>query len=186
MRNFFVSHEGKKTLVVEVGPDVYGVDYSWFLNQMTEKISHNLNVPDYVDTLRADFSTTSPGHVIVSEITVMASVQEYFEYAMMTMCGIPSLQMEGQEEDWARVKEKFLQLKSLLQPIHNEIGLNTSWWEGVEKICEQLVRTYNGMPDTDWWSRIFSIKHAHMSGQSDKYDGWFISQVGRLIFDYDG
>ncbi len=33
VRNFFVSHEGKKNLVVEVGPTLQSVDYNSFLDR---------------------------------------------------------------------------------------------------------------------------------------------------------
>lgn len=177
VRKFFVSHEGKKTLTVEVGPSVYGVDYSWFLDQMTQQISDNIKVPNYVNLLKADFSTSTPTNVIVSEITTMASLQEFFEYEMMTMCGIPSLLMEGEEKDWINMKDKFIQLRDLLGPIRGEIGLNGNWWKDVEHICEELIKTYNGKPDTKWWSHIFSYKGAWGSGAQDTYDGWFISKL---------
>ena len=116
VRNFFVSHEGRKTLSVEVDSNLYGVDYSWFLDQMTDQMARNINVPNFVDVLKADYSMSTKTHVIGSQITVMTSLQEYFEYEMMFMCGIPSLEMEGDEEDWKLMKRKFLQLKDLLKP----------------------------------------------------------------------
>ena len=83
MRRFFVQHEGKKKLTVEVGPSIYGVDYSWFFDQMSAKIRNNVNVPDYVDTIQSNFSQTTKTQRIVSEIALMSSLQEYFEYGMM-------------------------------------------------------------------------------------------------------
>ena len=97
---------------MEVGSDIHGVDYSWFLDQMTQKISENIKVPNYVNLMKSDYSTSTATHTIVSEITIMASVQEFFVYEMgISSCGIPSVEMEGTEDDWKRMKEKFLQLK---------------------------------------------------------------------------
>lgn len=75
------------------------------------------------------------------------------------------------------MKEKLIQLKSLLTPIHEAIGLRDAWWSGVKEICDKLINTYNGAPDTDWWSRIFTHHENHGSGPRDTYDGWFISQL---------
>ena len=112
---------------------------------MTQKISENIKVPNFVDLMKSDYSTSTGTHVIVSEITIMASVQEFFEYEMgMSCCGIPSIEMEGTEEDWTRMKEKFLQLKELLEPIRERIGLRDNWWDKVEKICDELIKTFNG------------------------------------------
>ena len=147
---------------------------------MTQQISNNIKVPDYVNLLKADFSTSTPTHVIASEITTMASLQEYFEFCMQLGCGIPIIHMEGNEEDWVRIKEKFLKLKDLLSPIHTEIALEEKWWNDVENICDKLLETYNGTPDTDWWDHIFTFKGGRGSGLGDpfdRYDGWFISQL---------
>ena len=158
VRNFFVSHEGRKTLSVEVDSNLYGVDYSWFLDQMTDQIARNINVPNYVDVLKADYSMSTKTHVIGSQITVMTSLQEYFKYEMMFFCGIPSLEMEGDEEDWKLMKRKFLQLKDLLKPIRQEIGLREIWWDRVENICDHLINAFNGKPDIEWWSHIFYVR----------------------------
>ena len=103
---------GKKKLTVNVGSSVYDVDYGWFLDQMTQKIAENIKVPNFVDLMKSDYSTSTGTHVIVSEITIMASVQEFFEYEIgMSSCGIPwIIETEGTGEDCTRIKEKLLQL----------------------------------------------------------------------------
>jgi len=98
VRKFFVQHKGKKPLTVRVGPLIYGVD-SWLFDQMSEKIAENINVPNYVDKMRANFSDTTK----VQKIAIMTSVQEYFEYRMqlncstagIPQCGIPAIEMKG-------------------------------------------------------------------------------------------
>ena len=100
VRKFFVQHEGKKPLEVQVGPSIYGVDYSWFFDQMSEEIAKNINVPQYVEAMETDFSSSTKVHKIVGKIVLMKSVQEYFEYKMMLGCGIPAIEMKGTEEDW--------------------------------------------------------------------------------------
>merc|ERR1712212_8266 len=59
VRKFFVPHEGKKELSVGVGDsiDIYGIDYSWFFDQMARKISENVNMPEYVRAMEMNFST---------------------------------------------------------------------------------------------------------------------------------
>ena len=100
VRKFFVQHEGKKPLEVHVGPSIYGVDYSWFFDQMSVEIAKNINVPQYVKAMETDFSSSTKVHKIVGKIVLMKSVQEYFEYRMCMECGIPSIEMKGTEEDW--------------------------------------------------------------------------------------
>ena len=83
VRKMFVDHEGKKTIEVQV-PDrsIYTVDYSCFFDQIAKGIQENVKVPEFVDGMTADFSTTTAVQKIASQITLMYSVQEYFIYSM--------------------------------------------------------------------------------------------------------
>ena len=86
VKSFFVSHEGKKTLSVEDGtPSIHDVDYEWFFKEMSNKISENINKPEYTQIMDTDFSTSSPVHKIANQIMLMYSFQKYFEYEMMYM-----------------------------------------------------------------------------------------------------
>ena len=164
VRKFFVQHEGKKELRVKVGEGallVENIDYSWLFDQFSQKIEENINVPEYVKQMTADFSTTTSIHKIVSQITIMTSVQEYFEYTLYSMCGIPAVEMKGTKEDWIRLGEKIKELRETLKPIAIAIGLGdtqygASWWDNVEEIAAKLLDTFNGYPDEDWWSRIIT------------------------------
>ncbi|KAJ7374210.1 hypothetical protein OS493_007283 [Desmophyllum pertusum] len=175
IRKMFVDHEGKKTIEVKV-PDsiIYTVDYSWFFDQIAKGIQQNVKVPEFVDGMTADFSTTTAVQKIVSQITLMNSVQEYFEYKMKLMCGIPAVEMLGNEDDWSKLKSKLKVLRTLLEPIENDIGLTSEWWDLVEKVFSELLDTYQGRPDGKWWSHIISYEEAFGSGQSGGYRGWSI------------
>ena len=102
VRKYFVNHEGKKRLTVDVD-DTCGIDYEKFFREMTNLIQSNIKVDKYVKTIRSDFTTSTETHQIVSEITVMSSMQEFFEYCMRTRCGIPFVELEGTEDDWVKL-----------------------------------------------------------------------------------
>ena len=172
VRKMFVEHEGKKTLEVVVPSNsIYGVDYSWFFDQLSKKITKNVKVPEYVDAVTADFSVTLPVRKIVSQITLMSSFQEFFDYRMLCGCGIPGVEMLGTEEDWKRLQSKLKVLKTLLEPIENDIGLTAERWALAEDVFCKLLATYQGEPDKDWWSRIIStIPYA--SGIHAPGGGW--------------
>jgi len=175
VRNYFVNHEGKKRLVVDVDRS-NGIDYNRFFRMMTDLVQSNIKVHEYVETIRSDFSTTSSVHRISSEITVMSSMQEYFEYAMMVLCGIPYIELQGTEQDWIRLQQKFLKLKSLLRPIENDIDL-ADWWPKVEDILDKLVESYRGNADINWWTNIFRYTKDNNFGSGGpeyKFDGWFL------------
>ena len=168
----FVSHEGKKELKVQVpNLSLRDVDYNWFFNEISKLISKNVKVPEYVDAVTADFFTTIAVQKIVSQITLMSSLQRFFRY-QMTRCGIPGVEMLGTEEDWKRLQSKLKVLRTLLEPIGNDIGLRAEWWDLVEKVFGVLLATYRGEPDKHFWSLIVSYEELHGSGQRSGFTGW--------------
>jgi len=178
VRKYFVNHDGKQRLTVDMPPS--GIDYAKFFREMTDHIQSNIKVDKYVDTIRSDFSTSTETHRIVSEITVMSSMQEFFEYCRRTLCGIPFVELEGSEEDWLKLKTKLLALKKILQPIHRSIGLIPAWWTKVERIFDKIIETYRGDGDKKWWRKIFSHEShgfGFASGSYTTYDGWFLRDL---------
>ena len=179
VKNFFVNHQGKKKIIVLI-PKLKGTNFSWLFDQMTQGITDNIKVPSYVKTFLADFSTSADYHKICSQIAVMASAQEYFDYEIGGIsCGIPALEMEGTIEDWRNLKKKFKQLRTILSPIHNEIPIDDTWWNNVERISDRLISTYEGNADTQWWKEIFSVHSMNMiCGPGPTiYEGWFITEL---------
>ena len=122
----FVDHEEKKTIQVVV-PDtsICTVDYSWFFDQIAKGIQENMKVLEFVDGMTADFSTTTAVQKIVSQITLMYSVQKYFGFKLLTSCGIPAVEMLGTEDDWRKLQSKLKVLRTLLEPIENDLGLSS-------------------------------------------------------------
>ena len=176
VRKYFVNHEGKKRLEVYVD-SMNHIDYKSFFNKMTNLIQSNIKVENYVDTIRSSFSTSTETHRISSEITIMSSMQEYFEYVCCTLCGIPFVELEGTADDWVKLKTKLGDLKKMLAPINSIIGLTEEWWVKVDVICDKLIETYHGDGDKEWWSKIFTKERGFGSGASAKYDGWFLRDL---------
>ncbi|XP_078349759.1 uncharacterized protein LOC144634618 [Oculina patagonica] len=173
VRKMFVDHEEKKTIEVIVpNTSIYTVDYSWFFDQIATGIQDNVKVPEFVDGMTADFSTTTAVQKIVSQITLMHAVQEYFDFRMGTLCGIPAVEMLGTEDDWSKLNSKLKVLRTLLEPIENDLGLTSEWWNLVENVFSKLLATYQGIPDRKWWSHIMSYKRAWESGGTSGYRGW--------------
>ena len=165
VRNLFVDHEGKKTIEVQVeDPTIYTVDYNFLFDQITKQLKENLKVPEFVDGVTADFGTTSAVQKIVSQITLMYSVNQYFVFRMRLGCGIPAMEMLGSEEDWMKLSSKLKVLRTLLEPIENDLNLSREWWDLVQKVFWNLQATYRGNPDEDWWSHIMSYQQAYSSG----------------------
>ena len=87
VRNLFVSHEGKKEIFIDVGPNLAGIDYNWLFSQFSSGIKANIKNPEYADivqvdrleiemdaqihSFQADFSTSGPDQVIGCQVTLM-------------------------------------------------------------------------------------------------------------------
>jgi hypothetical protein len=193
VRKMFVNFEGKQDLMVEVTkaqgwPVFEDMDFSSFFNNIGLEIAKNVKVPEYVDGVTADFTTTTAIQKIVSQITLMSSVQAYFNFTLCGGCGIPAIEMKGTEDDWKKLLSKLKVLKTLLEPITDDIKLKEEWWSLVTKIFENLLETYRGQPDEDWWSRIMTYERPYGSGSylssgPPRYSGWIVEFLKGAVGD---
>jgi len=187
IKDFFVDHEGKKELRVELGQSLYTADYTWFFQQMTNQVDENIKKKEYVRTMRSDFGTSTPEHQIATNIAIMSSVQEFFQFIGGIACGIPRVEMLGSLEDWEKLAQKFKNLSNLLQPIKADIGLDGTWWQTASDVFKKLLDTYNGNPDKEWWKKIVvdeSYDQFVVCGFSPEvgFSGWFMTDFLNQTF----
>ena len=62
---------------------------------MDEQIVKNIKDPSIADWLIPKFSTTTENDRIVASVTLMATLQSYFEYKYCLLCGLPSITLLG-------------------------------------------------------------------------------------------
>ena len=74
-------------------------------------------------------------------VTLTYNIESNFRCS--TLCGIPGVFMDGEKQDWIMLREKTLNLQTLLQPILGEIQL-ISWFESSLKILDKLIETSSG------------------------------------------
>jgi hypothetical protein len=98
LRSIFVSHEGQKDLMVES---------SWedFPEKIIREMAKDMNESDLPEWIKPDFSTTTKDDITVACIFMMGAMQKYFSYTM-TFCGLPSVTLLGERNDWQRLFEK--------------------------------------------------------------------------------
>jgi len=181
--------EGKELISVDVDSfSIYDTDYSYVFSKFQTEIKNRIEIPGYADSVGCDFSTTSSTQLISSQITLMKSMQKYFDYEMrMCGCGLPALEMKGTQEDWARLSLKLKQLQSHLAPVEKVLKLN-SYFELVLGVFDKLLQTFNDGDSTrEWWEGILRAEkeQKYISGGSmpgkyvevDAYSGWLIDLV---------
>ena len=128
VRDFFVDHQGKKTIDIVLPGRLDQIEYDWLFEQFSKAIRENIKTPGYVDKMEANFSTTTSNQLIASQIMLMSSLQKYFDFEESTRCGIPGVEMEGTKEDWQKLMDKTENLQKMLDPIMDEIGLK-KWFK---------------------------------------------------------
>ena len=108
----------------------------------------------------ADFSTTSLLDRTASQIALMGAMRHYFEYTMVTLCGIPEITLAGTPEDWASIRRRVDALREF----------DLAWWtKKLDPVLAQLEATARGDIDREFWRRMY--KHESMSG-GDRSFGW--------------
>ena len=110
VRDFFVDHQGKKTIEIFLPGRLDQIEYDWLFEQFSKAIGENIKTPGYVDKMEANFSTTTPNQLIASQIMLMSSLQKYFDFCCSTCCGIPGVEMDGIKEDWKKLMDKSSQI----------------------------------------------------------------------------
>ena len=173
VRDFFVDHQGKKTIEIFLPGRLDQIEYDWLFNQFSAAIRNNIKTPGYVDKMESNFSTTTCDQKIASQIMLMSSLQKYFDFCCSTCCGIPGVEMEGTKEDWQKLIDKTENLEKMLGPIMDEIRLG-KWFDTTKAILRKLLETFEGNPDVEWWSHILSWNETYGSGAREWWSGWMI------------
>ena len=178
LRNIYVNFKGQKTLTVVrngVTPETAKPEiWEGIITEFTQKIKENVG-NEIISYLESDFTTTNPATLATSQMTIMSAMKNYFKYeAIMMVCGISSINLEGTLEDWEKIKKK-LEFFS-----KNEFGLN--WWtKHLIPIIDKIIETkicYNKNKDIDenlrkFWKDIIRVKRGGVY-QPDVIDGWIV------------
>lgn len=159
LRKKLVSFDSKMDLAViynETNPsfqDIRSKSFRW--DAIMEGFSLMINkhtLENIADLVECNFSTTGPIAKIASQIALMNSCQKYFNYRMAGKgCGIQKVHFLGTEEDWQKLKEKVKELyKYSLQGEEQY----TQWLVRLEFVIDNLINTYQGLVDVDFWNQI--------------------------------
>jgi hypothetical protein len=182
VKKYFVGDQpGKVDIEVKVDSfNIYETDYTFVFKSISKQIKEKISVPGYVETMSSSFSTTTPEQLIGSQITIMKSVQKYFNYKMCVEgCGIKALEMSGTENDWRLLNEKLIKLRKLLAPIESTLKIS-DFFNQVETVYTNLLKTYLGENMEDWWSKVlmdcegFRYGTSGMRRKVSAYNGWLV------------
>ena len=159
-----IKHEGKKKITVirnsfiRKSPEN---DWTNVFDEFSEKIKENIGEKTH-KLIVADFSTTDAIAKAASEVVLMDAMQSYFEYGMLTCCGIPYLKIEGTVEDWERISSRVEEWKKW----------DLDWWiPSVQKVLKRIINVVKGNTDDLLGKEIYKLDG--MSG-GPFISGWLI------------
>jgi hypothetical protein len=161
MRGAVVAHEGK--LKIEVSRDDFvrgspANDWTGVFNEFCEQLHQHLGPK--TDVLAGAFSTTGTVEKAVAQIALMSAVQDYFDFSLMTLCGIRRISLLGTSDDWKSLRRR--------AQLFAEFGL-ASWTAALLPVLDQFVAAASGRVDQSFWRCFYKWNEA--SG-GDVVSGW--------------
>ncbi|KAJ8116584.1 hypothetical protein OPT61_g2018 [Boeremia exigua] len=173
LREYFVSHQGRKKLVVEHKGDMEHADFAVLACRMTDLIQNNVKEPRLREWIMPSFSTTTDCDRTVAAILMMGSTQKYFSFMCRSSCGIPSVTLLGKRKDWENILYRLEYL--------SELGTEPDTFANLLKpILRGFVASFDAQrsqANTEFWHKMVH-RNRMMSGQEAKRsDGQTIDEA---------
>ena len=173
LRDFFVAHEGQKHLELELNY----LDFELVATEMANLIAKNVVDPELRDWVIPSFSTTTHTDKVVGAILFMGSMQKYFTYGCTITCGIPSVTILGQIEDWVKILHRIDKIELLGDEA-------TVFAQMLRPIVTHMIRSFEepeSFEVVEFWNKIV---HKHSLGSGTSYlTGWL---TAFCFWDEDG
>ena len=89
-------------------------------------------------------------------------------FKMSTSCGIPWIELQGNEHDWVSLRHRAVKLGTLLMP-----AFATTWMNALLPVLDEFVDAYQGKVNYEFWqSMVKRIQHGMGSGSFSSISGW--------------
>ena len=161
-RKRLVGFEGKKEIEIERHDFIKGSDLNnWasVFSEFEDKIKQY--VGNTAEMVTSEFSTTDVVSKIAFQVSLMDGMQQFFDYSVLTMCGIPTINVLGTKEDWKNIKERVKILSSF----------DLEWWtDRLIPILNNIIKSFDGSVDKSFWNSIY--KHEDHGSGGPHVTGW--------------
>jgi hypothetical protein len=150
LRSRFVHHQDRLELIVRRDDFVKGSpENPWaeVFATFSEAIRRHIGEATH-DLLQPTFSTTGAAEKAATEVVLLDTVQSYFSYVVRSMCGIPSITLEGTAEDW----------DALGRRVEALAAFDLAWWTvPLRPILGQFAAAARGKADRGFWQSIYKL-----------------------------
>ncbi len=149
LRDILTYVKGKKVIRVRRDHFVKGGRNDWegVFPEFSNKVNEHLK-EDLYSRLVLEFSTTTMIEKTAFEIAFMDAMSAYFEYELITRCGIPQITLEGTIEDYQKM---FIKLKTF-------DTLKLDWWTNkIIPLIEEFIQALSGNVNRPFWQSIYKV-----------------------------
>ncbi|KAI1822680.1 hypothetical protein F4861DRAFT_376595 [Xylaria intraflava] len=166
LRRFFVAHEGQKEVVVKQQATMDSADFGMLAICITYEMDKFLVDKSLRPWIMPDFTTTTHSDMVTAAVLMMGSMQKYFSYTMMLTCGIPSVTLLGEKDDWLKIRQRLDKLP--------ELGSEPAKFASLLRpVLDYFIRSFDDPKDPEvlvFWSKI---AHESPGGSGPSYlSGW--------------
>ncbi|ENH71712.1 hypothetical protein FOC1_g10003956 [Fusarium oxysporum f. sp. cubense race 1] len=181
LRHLFVDHSGREKITVE------GFSWDGIIGAFRGEIQSRVKTEWLLEWITPGFSTSTAQDDVTATVLMMGLMQHFFEFEGMVVCGIPSVTLLGEREDWVKLGEKVEMLK--------EFGDEAAGFaERLRPIMKRFVSSWDvdtegGEGDGErrlFWEQIVRAKKKWSCGEgASEWDvsGWI---TGFMHWDRDG
>ena len=181
LRSLFVAHEGQEEITVYAVGNIDSVDIGGLAIDLTHEMEKHIVDESLRTWIIPSFTTTTTTDLITASILMMGTMQAYFKYTMMLLCGIPSITLLGGKEDWLDIRRRLEKLATFGEECELFGRL-------LIPVLDHLVLCFDSVDDPavyDFWNKVCSHKFAGSGG--DRLSGWitafcFWDEKGKMLY----
>ena len=160
-RKQIVTHEGQKELKYLAQHHVFtqenlATHFDAFIDLIQKDGNKSIN------WMKESFSTTEPMDKLIRAASTLASQKKYYKYTSRTMCGFPSITLEGTVEDWTMLFATIRQM-----PTYD--AQMADWQTKLLLVINKFIEANE--TDIDFWQAPFTVNSGG-SGSPTTYKGW--------------
>ncbi|RBR23129.1 uncharacterized protein FIESC28_04124 [Fusarium coffeatum] len=178
LRDKFVEFDGREKIVVE------GDSWESMITSFGDELNNRVKTKWLKDWILPNFSTSTPQDDVTATILMMGLMKNFFDFEGMLVCGIPSVTLLGEREDWVKLQSKL----GRLYEFGPDAGL---FADALKPIMKRFVSSWDadgdGVGETrEFWEQIVRAKKKWSCGEgASEWDvsGWI---TAFQFFERDG